>query len=226
MRSLDRLVFGFCLAVILTLAMFAGAARAQDVPAVRAFECLPIPSSTRVKVDALPPGISTRATAWAVWICETPAGWRRYAWVFNPADVVAGVFDYVRGAIGLDAANVRCAASCWPSLTKAENDFAIARALEFAPIAKVATAGSSRTRDVFALGADGSIDRTKPLAGQAVAVGDPCDWSVRAPKSPTFYSVKRRPNARGGAALGDVFAVCAVSMPGAVSTVGQPVPLP
>lgn len=171
--------------------------------------CLPkFPYLNRV-VDVIPSGINTTYTHYAVWICEMKYGYFTQVTLFTPApDVASTVIAYVNGKWTLTQAQADCKVTC-STPTADEESYIETLLAKYRPHAVVAFNGASATRNVYA--ANGLALNPTPVAGSTVAVGTTCNENSRLAGTP-YYSVYGQPNAQGGT-LGDVYAVCTVSLP-------------
>jgi hypothetical protein len=186
------------------------------------FKCLPEPTfPVKASWGNLPDGVSVSADKYAAWVCDTPAGYMSYAHVFLLSDVIAHIWNYIKGTFGLADANALCQSKCWSSFTTTEQAFNEKQLSLVMPVAVVSTNGSTKTRAVYRANADGTINSTA-VSTSRVTVGVPCNASHRIAGS-NYYSVEGQPDAsNAGKMLGEVYAICTVTLPFGANKVTNP----
>lgn len=119
------------------------------------------------------PTLSNGDNRLSLWTCRTATGYRNERWSWKLADVAPWIEQALTGV--LDEA----AARQWSIANAGGPDHGASAELDlFAATAKVAPNGTSTTRPVYPLNADGTRGTTA-VAGVRAPVGSPCDIGRR-----------------------------------------------
>lgn len=149
-----------------------GNAAPPVVPAGVAPSCYPdIALPLKVRTVTIPT-LSNGDNRLSLWTCRTATGYKNERWSWKLADIAPWVEQALSGA--LDEA----AARQWSIANSGGADHASSAELDqFEAVAKVATNGTSTTRPVYPLNADGTRAATALVT--RAAVGAPCDIGRR-----------------------------------------------
>ena len=166
---LGACLFLFAVYALAFVMAIASVARA-DVTGLTQYACTPdLNEPTPYKLGTLPAGVSSRGDSWIAWTCKAPDGTRKfYGTLFDSAKVPTFLRRYALVKIGLAEMNTLCAELCWPTLTQAEWDYAIARSDEFSK-----TWFTAQSVTAYKLRQD--VDKTSFVAVGTVPVGTKCD---------------------------------------------------
>lgn len=147
-----------------------------------------------VAYGLLPDGTSTRYTVYGGWLCQTPTGFSAVTYELSPtAQVEDAVLRFMAGMLSpADAAAMIAAGIETTPMTPTEQAFADAQLAGLMPVIKVAFNPPSTTRPVYTANADGTLNPSA-VAGELVAVADPCD-PRRQLAGTQYFSVAGRPN--------------------------------
>jgi hypothetical protein len=160
----------------------------------------------------LPAGVSARYDSYAVWVCNLPTGYVTTTNLFaSQSNVLKYAWNYVFGSWTAAQAQADCVATCVPP-SGAEQLYMNTLSATYQASAKVSGNGSIKTRVVFAATANDTVLGAQSPTSR-VHVGTTCNPSKRLPGT-SYYSVQGQTDAANAPAiLGDVFALCAVTLP-------------
>jgi hypothetical protein len=199
MYRLSAHLCGVRVPIVFLLLLFLAAPALADTPGRTSVWCLPkITWPLHADYGDLPAGVSTRATAYAGWICDLPTGYRAVVILYSPREATNHVYNAMRGLLTLDQANAACASSCWSTFTTAEQTFSQAEAMKIAARAVVAFNGGKLTRKTFKANPDGTLNAT-PVGTASVAAW--CNPEDRLAGT-SYYAVQD-----------GTYTICTVSLP-------------
>lgn len=128
------------------------------------------------------PALSNGDNRLTLWTCRTSTGYKNERWSWKLADIAPWMEQALSGVLDEPAARA------WVVANAGGADRAYSAELEqYAAKAVVATNGTSTTRPVYPLNADGTRGTTA-LAGIRAAVGSSCDITKRV-GSTSYYAV-------------------------------------